>query len=1092
LPAVPTPGPGSFGRLDRALAVFLAHRRGAEPGSADELLARHPDLRELLEPLLGEPVACADAPASRRLGDFELLRELGRGGMGVVYEARQVSMDRRVALKVLPHHVTASPTALARFKREAATAGKLVHEGIVAIHSVGAEGDVHWFAMELVRGQPLDRWVRERASRQPDARERLLELVELVARVADALAHAHAHGVVHRDVKPGNILVRDDGRAVLTDFGLAHVDDLPSLTNSGDFAGTPHYVSPEQAAGGTVDARSDVFSLGATLYELLAGRRPFEGATPQSVLLAILRDDPPDPHRHAGVPQDLAAVVLKALEKDPARRYAGAAAFADDLRRFANWQPVLAQLPTRLDRLRRFVRRSPAAAAALALALLLAIGLPAALWWHERRARAAIEVEAEVARSTVAFLISLFESSRPGDALGEDMPVSRFLALGTQRIGHELKEQPEVRSRLLVALAHVHFHIGAHRQAETLLAGLGDDPRSWPVQAQLLRANLRHAQGDFAGALALHEEALAACERTFGARSVAYAERLADHGATLQRAGRANDAEAALRRAVQLHRELAPAGGSAALAEGLDALGSFLVAAHRPADARPLLAEALALRERLFPRGSPATVSNLQKLGRCLTDLREFPAAGHALERALGLGRRIYRDGHPQVAAVLVSRAYLCDRQGRLADGEAALREALAIEEAAFGADHADVAWCLNDLGSVLVRRGRAAEGKELLGRALAILRRAHGERHASVATALANLADAETELGNIAEAETLARRAVDLQRQLDAVTPALGRHLLSLAWVLTQRGLPADAERTCREALALLAAHDAARLDVAKAHNLLALLCNQRNDGAGGEAQARRGRALLEDACPPGHPLRAQNAYMLGWALERQGEPEAETFLREAIGHYEQAYPDGHVHAAYALDNLGGVLVRARRLAEAKPLFERALALRRRFLAPGDHWLLVSIHNLGALLFLLDDDDASGPLLDEAIRERRKHGRFPDRDLAASLGYGFKRLVRTRDWARAAELGEECHRHQAALHPAGAAAPAQTASLLGSVRLELGELAAAETLLRGAWQSQLAALGREHADTQATARRLAALYERRGEPDRAAEFRSR
>ena len=366
-----------LGRLDRAIALFVQFRSGAEPGTAAEFAARHQELRDLLEPMLQGDAPDTLLPARRVLGDFELLHEIGRGGIGVVYAAHQVSLDREVAVKVLPPHVTHSATTVARFKREAGIAARLRHPGIVEIYAVGTEGDTHYFAMERVRGEPLDRWAGVVPS---DDRARVTAVVELAAAVADALEHAHRSGVIHRDVKPGNVLVREDGVPVLTDFGLAHAEGQPALTRSGEFQGTPHYVAPEQAAGQEVDARSDVFSLGATLYELLTTRRPFEGATTQAVLSAILRAEPRDPRSHdPRLAPDLAAVVLKALEKEPARRYQTAAAFAADLRNFLAYRPVQATRPTRLDRLRRWVRREPFRATLLALLLLGVVGGSAAV-----------------------------------------------------------------------------------------------------------------------------------------------------------------------------------------------------------------------------------------------------------------------------------------------------------------------------------------------------------------------------------------------------------------------------------------------------------------------------------------------------------------------------------------------------------------------------------------------------------------------------------------------------------------------------------------------------------------------------------------
>jgi formylglycine-generating enzyme required for sulfatase activity len=365
-------------RLRRALDVWLKRCAEAAPEPDDVFLARHADLRDLLELMLAEraagPAAKAADGGRQQLGDFRILREIGRGGMGVVYSALQLSLEREVALKVLPAHLTLQPTAVARFKREALTAARLEHPGIVKVFAVGSEGDTHYFAMERIDGQSLDRLSESLRGDAPIDLLTVRRLVAVLADVADALEHAHRAGVVHRDVKPSNVMLRLDGTPVLTDFGLAREETLPSMTASGSLAGTPYYVSPEQASGkpGLIDHRSDVFSLGVTLYEVLTHRRPFDAPTSQEVLHRILTRAPVDPRRlNPALPSDLAAIVLKALEKDREHRYQSAAEFADDLRAFLANRPVRARHLSRSARLRRWVQREPRLAAVAAGVVLL-------------------------------------------------------------------------------------------------------------------------------------------------------------------------------------------------------------------------------------------------------------------------------------------------------------------------------------------------------------------------------------------------------------------------------------------------------------------------------------------------------------------------------------------------------------------------------------------------------------------------------------------------------------------------------------------------------------------------------------------------
>jgi tetratricopeptide (TPR) repeat protein len=347
-------GGDGMARLGRALEVWLA----GEPRDPS-LPARHGELADLLSPLIAERSPPA---AGRRLGDFAIQREIGRGGMGIVYEALQVSLGRPVALKVLPQAATLGPAAVARFLREAATAARLDDPSVVKVYFVGTDAELPYFAMELCAGGPVT--IEPRPVR---------ESVAIALQVAGALAHAHAHGLVHRDVKPSNILRRADGSHALGDFGIARGQDSPGLTQTGALAGTPAYMAPEQIEGRPADARSDVFGLGATLYELLTLRPAFSGASAHEVARQVLACNPPDPRRlNPGLPADLCAVVQKALERNPGQRYQSAAELAADLRRFLDFEPVRACPVSRLGRLRRWARREPLRAT-LAATLLVAV-----------------------------------------------------------------------------------------------------------------------------------------------------------------------------------------------------------------------------------------------------------------------------------------------------------------------------------------------------------------------------------------------------------------------------------------------------------------------------------------------------------------------------------------------------------------------------------------------------------------------------------------------------------------------------------------------------------------------------------------------
>jgi WD40 repeat protein len=299
-----------------------------------------------------------------RFGDFELLSEIARGGMGIVYRARHVRLNRVVALKMILAGQFASPAELQRFRSEAEAAASLDHPNIVPIYEVGEHAGRHFFTMKLVDGRSLAGF-RDAAP---------AEIARLLATVARAVYHAHQHGVLHRDLKPGNILLDGDGEPHVTDFGLAKLFERDSTqTQTGVLVGTPGYMAPEQAAGENkrLTTAADVWALGAILYELLTGRPPFQGATQADTLLQVRHEEPPAPRSlRPGIPRDLETVCLKCLSKDPSERYASALALAEDFDRYLTGEPILARPAGTWERAVKWSRRHPAAGIAVGLCAL--------------------------------------------------------------------------------------------------------------------------------------------------------------------------------------------------------------------------------------------------------------------------------------------------------------------------------------------------------------------------------------------------------------------------------------------------------------------------------------------------------------------------------------------------------------------------------------------------------------------------------------------------------------------------------------------------------------------------------------------------
>lgn len=395
--------------LRRIVEEFIRLYEKGEISSIDEFSARHPEpLREAIrreceETLdLRESLAQQEAastwgnPIGKRLGDFEIIEEIERGGFGIVYLAEQISLKRRVALKVLPHQLTLSERGVQRFQREAEAVAKLSHPGIVQVIQYGTEAGIHYLAMEYIKGPNLHQILEAYRRRDegkgkpmsdllnPDRPGHSRRVARIVGAIAEALYYAHERGVVHRDVKPRNILIDEEGKPRVIDFGLAKLVNVPSISMTGDLAGTPYYMSPEQALAKRVpvDHRTDIFSLGVVMYEMLTFHRPFEGNTSHQILYEISFKEPEPPHNwNDRIPRDLEVLCGKAMEKHPAHRFGNAQELAAELHRFAAGEAITTRPPTQLQKLGRKVKRNRGAVVAgvLILAALLVgvlIGLP--------------------------------------------------------------------------------------------------------------------------------------------------------------------------------------------------------------------------------------------------------------------------------------------------------------------------------------------------------------------------------------------------------------------------------------------------------------------------------------------------------------------------------------------------------------------------------------------------------------------------------------------------------------------------------------------------------------------------------------------
>src|SRR5256714_4497999 len=360
--------------LETALAIFPdAAVAGVDSsaGRLDELSCHNP------KPTSGVKEAVRAATMLGELGDYELLDEVGRGGQGVVFRARQKSLNRTVALKIISLGQWASKAHLKRFRLEAEAAARLEHPGIVPIHEVGERDGQWYFSMKFIEGGQVDEVVKQTPMS-------IRQAVELITKVARTVHYAHEHGILHRDIKPGNILLDQKGEPHLTDFGLARlVESESTVTRTLEVLGTPSYMAPEQAVGNNaaVSSVTDVYGLGAVLYQLLTGQPPFAGGTTYETIKLLLDTEPRQPRLlNPRIDRDLSIICLKCLEKDPKRRYSSALALAEDLDRWLKHEPIQARRTGIFIRGQKWIRRNPASAL-LAASL---IALAAAAGWIAR------------------------------------------------------------------------------------------------------------------------------------------------------------------------------------------------------------------------------------------------------------------------------------------------------------------------------------------------------------------------------------------------------------------------------------------------------------------------------------------------------------------------------------------------------------------------------------------------------------------------------------------------------------------------------------------------------------------------------------
>ena len=775
----------------------------------------------------------------KAIGPFRILRVLGRGGMGVVYLGEQTEpVRRRVAIKMLRHELVHRELR-ARFEAERHAMARLHHRFIAQLYDASSTADGRpYFVMEWVDGLPITDWADE-------SRLGIRGRIELFRAVCDGVQHAHEKGLLHRDLKPANILVTADGTPKILDFGIAKAIDRPLVEHTLDTGekviGTPAYLPPEAAgaagAGFVHDTRSDVYSLGVILYELLLGVRPYEtrGLAFVQVLRQITEAEPTGPstrwraleaetrtevarsrrHDAASLPRrlrgDLDWIVLKALARDREDRYQSPSHLSADLGRHLDDEPVEAGPPSAFYRMGKFVRRRRGVVVAAGLLFLsLTLGLTGTLVnlgrAHEEAARAnrqaaATEEALHEAREVSAFLEGLFEVSDPGEARGSTVTAREILDRGAEEIREEFADRPASKARFMGTIGRVFLNLGLYERARTMLeesldlAEGVDDLRSEVAEALSGLGRLARLEGDYLEAENLLRRALALHEESLETDLPGLARVLNDLAVVEDLQKDYDEAEALHRRALTIRESVLGAdhpdvGGS------LNNLAALLRNQQRYGEAEPLHRRSLEIKERTLGPDHPDVSKSLNNLAILLEDQARYEEAEPLYLRSLEIKEKVLGKEHESFGGTLHNLAGLYQRMERYEEAAELAARSLEIEEAVFGPETFGVAKILSTLARVRELQGRYADAEPLRVRSAEIVSRVFGADHPAFASAEIFLGRLFRLQGERRKAEETLRRAhAIVERTVPADHPLRLRAVQELAALLRSTGRETEAD---------------------------------------------------------------------------------------------------------------------------------------------------------------------------------------------------------------------------------------------------------------------------------------------------------
>jgi serine/threonine-protein kinase len=719
----------------------------------------------------------------RRVGPYELKASLGSGGMGTVYRALRCDdeFQKEVAIKVARFGLD-HPDFVPRFRSERQILARLEHPNIARLLDGGTtEGGIPYVVIELVEGEPLTAFCRGIS---------INDRLRLFLKICDAVEYAHQNLIVHRDLKPANILVTAEGEPKLLDFGIAKLlepDGMPvEQTRTQRMMLTPEYASPEQFRGEMVRTVSDVYSLGVLLYEVLAGRHPFRepGESPLDLSRKNCEVDPLPPSRTAGLARaeqkqlagDLDQIVLKAMRKEPDRRYASVAQFSNDIRNSLEGYPVQARKDSFSYRAGKFLRRNWLAAGLAATLAVSLIGFGVAMAVLAKQLAGERDVakrQQRLAERQTAFLVDLFREADPEQARGATLTARQLLDRGAERVGKELAGDPQAQATLTEAIGTVYTSLGEYDRSAQLLEQSLEmrkrefGERSLETASSLSQlGQLEYARGNYDRALSLQQTVLAVRRELLGSEHVDVAGALLELAVTHEALGESKTAEQHYREALAMHTRL---------------LG------ERHAD----------------------TASNMAGLAAVLRHKGDFKGAEPLYRKALEVRRELFGSPHPEVAHSLNHLARLYIQTGEPARAEPLAREGLEMRRKLFGEHHPETVASQSNLAGILLSGGNIAEGERLYRRSLASLRQQVGPDHPYVAAAVYSVARAVVARKAFAEAIPIYRESLALhEKVLSPDHPDMARPMVGLASALLETGSPKEAQHLLTRALAIQEKH--------------------------------------------------------------------------------------------------------------------------------------------------------------------------------------------------------------------------------------------------------------------------------------------